>query len=65
MQTTTLRHKHMRLDQGKLDRAMSILEAKTETEALSRALDLILGEAEIDTALRRARGRGRLKKVYR
>jgi hypothetical protein len=55
----------MRLDQGKLDRAMRILEAKTETEALSRALDLILGEAEIDTALRRARGRGRIKKVYR
>lgn len=65
MGTASLRHKHVQLDQGKLNRARRILGAKTETEALDRALDLVVSEAEIDTALRKARGRGRIRKVFR
>ncbi len=65
MGTAFLRHKHLQLDQGKLNRARRILGAKTETETLERALDLVVSEAEIDTALRKARGKGRIRKVFR
>ena len=64
MKGSTVRHKHVQLDQLKLDRARKVLDAATETEALDRALDLVLAEADIDRALRRARGRGRLRRVF-
>ncbi len=65
MKASSLRHKHVQLDQEKLDRARRILEAKTETEALDRALNVVVSEADIDTALRKARGKGRIRKVFR
>ena len=65
MGTPSLRHKHVQLDQGKLNRARAILRAKTETEALGRALDIVVSEAEIDTALKKVRGKGRIRKVFR
>ena len=61
---TAFRHKHVRIDQLKLDRARRILEAETETETLDRALALVVSEARIDAALRRVAGKGRLKKVF-
>ncbi len=39
-----LRNKHMVLDQEKIDRARKILGAKTETEALHRALEKVIQE---------------------
>ena len=65
MGTPSLRHKHVQLDQGKLNRAREILRAKTETDALGRALDIVVSEAEIDTALKKVRGKGRIRKVFR
>jgi len=65
MGAPSLRHKHVQLDQGKLNRAREILGAKTETEALGRALDIVISEAEIDTALKKVRGKGRIRKVFR
>ncbi len=65
MTAPALRHKHVRIDQVKLRRAKRFLDAKTDTEALDRALSLVVAEGEIDTALRAVRGKGRLKKVYR
>ena len=62
--TTTFRHKHVRIDQRKLDEARRVLEAETETETLDRALAVVVAEARIDSALRRVRGRGKLKKVF-
>ncbi len=59
------RHKHLELDQDKLNRAKSVLGAKTETETVDRALDLVVAEAEVDKALRSAKGRARLRKVFR
>ena len=64
MATSVLRHKHVRLDQAKLDRARRILDASTDTETLDRALSLVVAEAEIDTALRSVRGKGRIKRVF-
>ena len=59
-----LRHKHVRLDQGKLDRARRVLRARTETETLDRALDLVVTESDIDRALLTARGKGSLRRVF-
>jgi hypothetical protein len=63
--TPLLRHKHVRIDQHKLERAKRLLEASTDTEALDRALTLVVTEAEIDSSLRRARGQTKLKKLFR
>jgi hypothetical protein len=65
MASSALRHKHVRIDQAKLDRAKRLLDARTDTEAVDRALSLVVSEGEIDAALRGLRGKGRLKKVFR
>jgi hypothetical protein len=39
-------HKHFRLDAVKIKRAQKVLRAKTETEAIERALDFALAEHE-------------------
>jgi len=60
----SLRHKHVQLDQGKLDQARRILGAKTETETLDRALSIVVSEADINKALGKVRGKGRIRKVF-
>jgi hypothetical protein len=37
-------HKHLQLDAVKIKRAQKILKAKTETEAIERALDFAIDE---------------------
>jgi hypothetical protein len=64
MKTSALRRKHVQWDQEKLNRAKHILGAKSETETLDRALDIVVAEAEIDTVLKAARGKGRFRKVF-
>ena len=61
---TVVRHKHVQLDQQKLDRAKRVLGARTERETLDRALDLVVNEADIDRALRGARGKTNLRRVF-
>lgn len=39
-----LKYKHIRLDQNKVQRAKRILNAKTETDALDKALDRVILE---------------------
>jgi hypothetical protein len=47
MTTATKRsHKHFRLDSAKIKRAQRALHAKTETEAIERALDFAIAEHE-------------------
>jgi len=41
-------HKHFQLDSVKIKRAQKVLRAKTETEAIERALDLAIAEHERD-----------------
>jgi hypothetical protein len=53
------------VDPGKLGRARTILGAQSDTEALNRALDMVVAEAEIDSSLRKVRGRGKLRKLFR
>lgn len=62
--TASVRHKHIRIDQQKLDKARKVLAASTETETLDRALSLVVSEADIDAALRLGAGKGTLKKLF-
>ena len=39
-------HKHFRLDAAKIKRVQKVLGASTETEAIDRALDLVIAEYE-------------------
>jgi hypothetical protein len=39
-------HKHFQLDPSKIKRAQRVLRAKTETEAIERALDFAIAEHE-------------------
>ena len=64
MGTVALRHKHVQLDQGKLNRARRVLGARTETETLDRALEFVVTEADIDRSLRGARGKANLRRVF-
>jgi Arc/MetJ family transcription regulator len=64
MKTSSLRKKNVRIDQRKLNRALRILKVRTETEALDGALSVVVSEDKIDTALRKVRGKGRIRKVF-
>ena len=65
MASSALRHKHVRIDQAKLAKAKRVLDARTDTEALDRALSLVVTEGEIDAALRAIAGKGKIRKVFR
>ena len=64
MPAARVRHKHLRLNQDKLDRVKRILGSKSETEAIEGAMDFILAEDDILKTLRRVRGKGRIKKLF-
>lgn len=59
------RHKHLKLDQTKIDRAKKLLQAKTEQETIERALDLVLGEEPIVRAHRRVKAVGGFEAALR
>jgi len=63
-------HKHFQLDAVKIKRAQRALRAKTETEAVERALDLAIAEHERNRLALEANERFvksgiRIKDVYR
>ena len=60
-----IKHKHLKLDQSKIDRAKKLLGAKTEQETIERALDLVLGEEPILKAHRRVKKVGGFEDVFR
>jgi hypothetical protein len=53
-----IRHKHLKLDQRKIDKARRLLGVRTEREALDRALDMVLAEDRIVRVLKRGRAIG-------
>ena len=50
-------HKHFRLDAAKIRRAQRALRAKTETEAIERALDQVIAEHKRNRVVREANER--------
>ena len=59
------RHEHLQLDHAKLTRAKAVLGAKTETEAIERALALVVEEHTLDQLLKWVKGRMQLRRVFR
>jgi len=59
-----VRHKHLKLEQKKIDRARRLLGTATERETLERALDIILAEERILRAHRRVGGIGGIVDVF-
>lgn len=59
-----IRHKHLKLDQTKIDRAKKLLRTKTEQETIERALDLVIGEEPILKAHRSLRASGGFEEVF-
>jgi hypothetical protein len=59
-----MRHKHLKIDQAKLDRAKRILRLATEQDTVDRALDAILAEEALIRAHRKARGVGGMVDVF-
>lgn len=52
MKGIAVRDKHVRLNQEKIEKAMVILKAKTETETIEKALELVI-EADTLKEMRR------------
>jgi hypothetical protein len=59
-----LKHKHLRLDQTKIDRARRVLRLRTEQETIERALELVIAEEPILRAHEQVRGIGGFIDVF-
>ncbi|MGH8545340.1 MAG: hypothetical protein ACREX3_17280 [Gammaproteobacteria bacterium] len=64
MKATAKARKQFILPVGKIRKAKEILAAKTDTEAVERALDLVIADAEIRKMLLSVRGRANIDDVY-
>jgi hypothetical protein len=52
------------LDQEKIRRVRKIVNAKTDTEAITMALDIIIENTKIETMLGSIKSKGTIKDVY-
>jgi hypothetical protein len=64
MSTSTKTRKQFILEQDKIERVKRIVKAKTDTEAITRALDIIIENSKIETVLSSVKGKGGIKDVY-
>jgi len=64
MSTAVKTRKQFILEQDKIKRVRKIVNAKTDTEAITRALDIIIDSTKIETMLRSIKGKGSIKDVY-
>ncbi len=60
----TVKRKNYYLDETKIKGAQKILKAKTETETIDRALDLVLFRKEILNSLKKTKGKGKVENVF-
>jgi hypothetical protein len=56
MRSTAFEHKHLKLDQKKIDFAKRYFGVESEQEAIDRALSLLLEEEQILAAMKRLKG---------
>jgi hypothetical protein len=64
MSTVEKIRKQFILDQDKIRRVKKIVNAKTDTEAITMALDIIIENTKIETMLGSIKGKGAIKDVY-
>lgn len=61
----TIRKKTYNLDVEILEKARRVLQARTETEAIERALEKTIQDSEIQESLDRLLREGRFRTIYR
>lgn len=61
---TNLKRKNYYLDEKKIRRVQALLGAKTETEAVDAALNLIVFRREILKSLEKVAGKGGVEKIF-
>ena len=64
MKAGAIRHKSLQLNQEKVERLKALLGARSATEALEQAIDLLLAEEDIRDTLRKVKGKGRIERVF-
>ncbi len=64
MSSVTKIRKQFILEQDKIRRVKKIVKAKTDTEAITKALDIIIDNTKIETMLKSIKGKGTIKDVY-
>jgi len=52
------------LDTSKIKAVKKLTKAKTETEAINRALDMVIENSKIEKTLQSIKGKGNIKDVY-
>ncbi len=66
MRSPVVKRKNIAIDQEKLQQARRILDARTETEAIDRALDQVLFGEQVLRAMMENAGKGkRIRDAYR
>ena len=64
MHTAAKVRKQFILDPVKIEMVKKITRAATETEAVNRALDMVIASEKIEKALLAVGGKGKIKDVY-
>lgn len=64
MKNTTKIRKQFILDPSKIETVKKITESKTDTEAINKALDIIIANSKIEKVLSSIKGKGNIKDVY-
>ena len=59
-----IKRKNYCLDETKIKKAQKILGAKTETEAIDAALNLVVFKKEILKSLEKVAGKGGVEKIF-
>lgn len=64
MSTALKVRKQFILDSKKIKSAREIIKARTDTEAINKALDLVIANSKIEKMLMSMRGKGHIKDIY-
>lgn len=64
MKATQKIRKQFLLDESKLRLVKNMTEAKTDTEAVNKAMDMVIAAGRISEALTSVKGKGKIKDVY-
>lgn len=59
-----IKRKNFYLDQNKIKKVQKLLGATTETQAIGRALDLVLFRVEIRKSLKKVAGKGVVVEIF-
>jgi hypothetical protein len=60
---TTIKRKNYYLDEVKIKKVQKILGTKTETEALNKAMDIVVFRTELLESLKKVSGKGGVQKL--